>query len=63
MAIIDLENPWVFTGLMAAVGMVTYGLIETVFFDGDLLSAIIQGCVGGLAFGVVYVYVRRNAED
>jgi len=60
MTIIDLENPWVFTGLMTVIGMVVFGLIETVLFDGDLLSAVIQGLAGGFAFGVIYVYVQRN---
>ena len=60
MRTLDLENPWVFTAVSIALWILIQGTMEVIWFEGDLLSATIQGAVGGAAFGVVFNWSRRD---
>lgn len=60
---INLENPWIFAMIVTVIWIVVSGLLEVVFFDGNLLKAVIQGFVGGLAFALVYSYVQQNRSE
>ena len=60
MRTLDLENPWVFTAVSIALWILIQGAMEVIWFEGDLLSAVIQGAVGGAAFGVVFSWSRRD---
>jgi ABC-type thiamin/hydroxymethylpyrimidine transport system permease subunit len=60
---LDFENPWVLAVVMAIIGVVAFGLIEVVLFDGDLLGAVVRGFVSGLAFALVFTYIRRATSE
>ena len=62
MTTLDPENPWVFTIASIVLWILIRGggTIEMIWFEGDLLSAVIQGAVGGAAFGVVFSWSRRD---
>lgn len=47
------ENPWVFISVNVVIWVVVGGVIELIYFGGNLLEAIIPAVAGGLASGFV----------
>ncbi|QDX39709.1 hypothetical protein [Salarchaeum sp. JOR-1] len=59
MASFAVERPWAYGGLCVLLWVALSVGIETVLFEGAVVGAALTGAVGGLAFAVVTVAVRR----
>lgn len=63
MDMINLENPWVYSTIIVVMWAVIWGVLgEFVFGEGPVVPAI-TGAFGGLAFALVFQYLRRNEEN
>lgn len=62
MAITAFENQWIFAASTIAIWVAIFVVLETVVFDGELLSGVIRGTAGGFAFALVYSLFRRNRD-
>ncbi|MFB6115542.1 MAG: hypothetical protein ABEK04_04545 [Candidatus Nanohalobium sp.] len=56
---LDLENFWIFTAVTVVIWVAVYGAIEVFLLNGELLTGVIQGLIGGVIFATVYRYVNR----
>lgn len=63
MDIFSLENPWVYSTIMVVMWAVIWGVLGVFVFDGVLVAPVITGAFGGLAFALVFQYLRRNEEN
>ncbi|MCG1002341.1 MULTISPECIES: hypothetical protein [Halobacterium] len=59
---VDLANPWLFGALVVALWVTVFVAAELLVFGGDLVSAVLAGLTGGLAFAVAYAYVRHRSQ-
>jgi hypothetical protein len=53
------SNPWVYVSVTVITWIVVGLFLQIAFFDGDWLSAIIQGVFGGVACGIVLFKMRE----
>ena len=56
------ENPWVFVPVVVVTWAVIWAAIGTFVFDKPVSHQLLMGCVGGLAFGLMTVYLRRSGR-
>ena len=63
MDIFSLENPWVYSAIMVVIWVVIWTVLGVFVFDEALGAAAITGAFGGLAFALVFQYLRRNEEN
>jgi len=59
---VDLTNPWLFGAAVVALWVAVFAAAEVLVLDGDLAGAVVRGAAGGLAFAVVYAFLRRRRE-
>lgn len=55
MSKLSLKNPWLFTVLVIFVWLILWATLEFVFFNVDLLAAVMLGGLTGLVLGLLYV--------
>lgn len=60
MADIDLENPRVFAATTVASWVVLWVGLEMLFGVGDWRNAALYGSLGGVAFAIAALYLRRD---
>ncbi len=63
MDIFSLENPWVYSTIMVVIWAGIWGALGVFVFDGVFVAPVITGAFGGLAFALVFQYLRRNEEN
>ncbi len=56
------ENPWVFVPVVVVVWAVIWAVIGTFVFDKSASYQLLVGGIGGLAFGLMTVYLRRSGR-
>ncbi|MFC6756058.1 MULTISPECIES: hypothetical protein [Haloarcula] len=55
---LTLRNPWVFTTVNTLAWVIVWGAIQLVLLDGGLFEAVLQAGLAGIAFSVLYLYLR-----
>ncbi|SHL21661.1 hypothetical protein [Haladaptatus paucihalophilus] len=63
MDVFSLENPWVYSTIIVVLWAGIWGVLSVFVFDGALVAPVITGAAGGLAFALVFQYLRRNEEN
>ncbi|RDI70927.1 hypothetical protein [Halopelagius longus] len=56
------ETRWAYVATMIVIWVVVWGGLELVFFDGNVVSAVISGAAGGLASGAILYSVNRESD-
>ncbi|KZN22481.1 hypothetical protein A4G99_19965 [Haladaptatus sp. R4] len=56
----NLQNPWIFVPVMVVIWAVIWAAIGTLVFDKQGSYQLFIGGMGGLAFGLMTVYLRRD---
>jgi hypothetical protein len=56
-----LEKRWIYVSTVALVSILIYTTLEIAFFDGEWVSAMFQGAVGGVACGLV-LFTMQQAQ-
>jgi len=60
MAIFDLENVWIFVTINVLVWIIISGLLEIIFFNGQLVRSVPRSIAGGIASGLVLFFIQNN---
>lgn len=60
MSTVSFGNQLVFAAVTIATWVTLFAALEIFVFDGDLLTGVIRGVAGGVAFTLVYSLVRRS---
>lgn len=55
----DSDNRWVYVSVTAVLSVLIYVGLEMVLFEGEWMSAVVQGAFGGVACGLVLFEARR----
>ena len=56
----NLQNPWIFVPVMVVIWAVIWAAIGNFVFDKPVSYQLLVGGMGGLAFGLMTIYLRRN---
>jgi hypothetical protein len=53
-----LTNPWLYIPMNVVVWVLLWVSIDMLLSDGSVISAVIPGAAGGLAFGIFTYYFK-----
>ena len=53
-----LTNPWLYIPMNVVVWVLLWVSIDVLLSDGSVISAVIPGAAGGLAFGIFTYYFK-----
>ncbi len=63
MSDVEAADAKILLPIVVGVWILVAVLLEFAFADGDSLRAVVRGFVGGIAFALVYLVVRRRKGD
>lgn len=53
-----MRNPWVFTTVTTVTWVLVWGAIQLLLFDDGLFEAVLQAGLAGIAFSILYTYLK-----